>query len=172
MLLTRELLLPALAADLKNERQINELITKIKEKDHVITRLLDKIEQSSMDLSLVFPGYGTGRKGLNVKQAVKLVPGVSRFDEDGWREKHEDPMLTTTRSASDLLRKSCFGPRSLSIVQTIATIEIPPGGTLVTRGASPLTGSIPAGTTQLLLKTISLSMGVGKRRKGQKKNID
>ena len=105
MLLTRELLLPALAADLKNERQIDELIIKIKEKDHVITRLMDKIEQSSIDLSLVFPGYGTGRKGLNAKQAVKLVPGASKFDEDGWRKKHEDPMLTTTRSASDLLRK-------------------------------------------------------------------
>ena len=105
MMLARELLLPALAADLKNENQIDELTNKIKEKDHVISRLMDKIEQSSIDLSLVFPGYGTGRKGLSAQQAVKVVPGASRFDEDGWRMKNKNPMMTTTRSASDLLRK-------------------------------------------------------------------
>lgn len=105
MVLTRELLLPALAADLKYKDQIEELTHKINEKDHVIARLMDKIEQSSMDLSLVFPSYSMGRKGLDVKQAVKLVPGISRFDEDGWRKRHEDPMLTTTRSVSELLRK-------------------------------------------------------------------
>src|SRR5579871_4982395 len=79
MLLTRELILPALASELKHQKQIEDLKRRIDQKDHVITRLMDKIEQSSMDLSLVFPGYSSGRKGLTTEQATKVFRGISRF---------------------------------------------------------------------------------------------
>lgn len=105
MLLTRELLLPALASELKYRMQVEELRSKIEEKDHVITRLMDKIEQSSMDLSLVFPGYSTGRKGLNAQQAVKVVPGLSKFDGVSWQKAHADDQLAATRSLVETISK-------------------------------------------------------------------
>jgi hypothetical protein len=104
-LLTRELLLPALASELKYRMQAEELRSKIEEKDHVITRLMDKIEQSSMDLSLVFPGYSIGRKGLNAQHAVKVVPGLSRFDAVGWQKAHADDQLATIQSLVEAISK-------------------------------------------------------------------
>ena len=106
MLLTRELILPAMASELKQQTQIEDLTKRIVEKDHVITRLMDKIEQSSMDLSLVFPGYSTGKKGLNAKQATKVVPGISRFDETAWKNGYRHDDLATTRSLADAFRES------------------------------------------------------------------
>jgi hypothetical protein len=106
MLLTREVVLPALASDLKHQTQIKDLNKRIEEKDHVITRLMDKIEQSSMDLSLVFPGYGIGRKGLNAKQATKVVPGISKFDQAAWQKDFTDNALASTRSLAEAFRKS------------------------------------------------------------------
>ena len=103
--MARELLLPALASDLKLRTQVEELRCKIEEKDHVITRLMDKIEQSSMDLSLVFPGYSSGRKGLTAKQATKVVPGISKFDETAWEKDFGGERLATTRTLAEAFRK-------------------------------------------------------------------
>jgi hypothetical protein len=112
-LLTREVLLPALASELKYRMQVEELRRTIEEKDHVITRLMDKIEQSSMDLSLVFPGYSTGRKGLSAQQAVKIVPGLSKFDGFGWQRAHADDQLATTRSLVETISEP--GAHQLSL---------------------------------------------------------
>jgi hypothetical protein len=105
MLLTRELILPALASELKHQTQIEDLKRRIEQKDHVITRLMDKIEQSSMDLSLVFPGYSSGRKGLTAKQATKVVPGISKFDETVWEKDFGGQELATTRTLAEAFRK-------------------------------------------------------------------
>jgi hypothetical protein len=105
MLLTREVILPAVASELRHQTQIGDLKKRIAEKDHVITRLMDKIEQSSMDLSLVFPGYSTGRKGLNAEQATNVVPGISRFDDNAWQKNYRDDELVTTRSLAEAFRK-------------------------------------------------------------------
>jgi hypothetical protein len=105
MLLTRELILPALASELKHQTQIEDLKRRIEQKDHVITRLMDKIEQSSMDLSLVFPGYSSGRKGLTAKQATKVVPGISKFDETAWEKDFRGNELATTRTLAEAFRK-------------------------------------------------------------------
>jgi len=105
MLLTCELILPALASELKHQTQIEDLRRQIEQKDHIITRLMDKIEQSSMDLSLVFPGYSSGRKGLTAKQATKVVPGISKFDKTAWEKDFGGDELATTRSLAEAFRK-------------------------------------------------------------------
>jgi hypothetical protein len=105
MLLTRELILPTLASELKHQTQIEDLKRRIEQKDHVITRLMDKMEQSSMDLSLVFPGYSSGRKGLTAKQATKVVPGISKFDETAWEKDFGGHELATTRTLAEAFRK-------------------------------------------------------------------
>lgn len=117
MLLTSELLLPSLAAQLSYQVQAQDLQRRIKEKDHVIGRLMDKIEQSSIDLSLVFPGFGSGRKGLNAKQATKVVPGIAGFDVERWKTDFGVDTLAPAQSLVEALRKPgssqlCFeGPR-------------------------------------------------------------
>lgn len=86
-IVTDQLTLPALTAKMGYTAQVHDLERRLKEKDHVIGRLMDKIEQSAIDLSLVFPGFGSGRKGLDAKQATKVVPGIAAFDADLWRKE-------------------------------------------------------------------------------------
>ena len=105
MLLTRELLVPALAAQLSYQTQVEDLKRRMQEKDHVISRLMDKVDQSSIDLSLVFPGFGSGRKGLNAKQATKVVPGLSNFDAGRWQERFTIEELAPAQSLVDALRR-------------------------------------------------------------------
>ena len=70
--------------------KIRSLLGIIKDKDHVISRLLDRIGTSGTDLSLIFPGL-TGfapRKGhVSVAEAAKHVPGMGAFDEKPWSKQ-------------------------------------------------------------------------------------
>lgn len=84
---TQEVVVPALHAVETRRRREEELRRKIKEKDHVIGKLMDKIESSSIDLSMVFPGFAGARKGLNSRQAAKVVPGIEPFSGEGWEGK-------------------------------------------------------------------------------------
>jgi XLF-Cernunnos, XRcc4-like factor, NHEJ component len=84
--LTQELIIPALRVIDLSRRREEDLRRRIKEKDHVIGRLMDKFEGSGMDLSMVFPGFAGARKGLDARQAAKVVPGIEAFREGEWEE--------------------------------------------------------------------------------------
>ena len=78
---------PALNEVARAEHKLDSLLQVVKDKDHVITRLLDKIEASNIDLSLIFPGITglTARKShVSVAEAKKHVPGLSTFDRAAW----------------------------------------------------------------------------------------
>jgi XLF-Cernunnos, XRcc4-like factor, NHEJ component len=79
---TSELVLPALLVIEKKARSEQGLLRKIKEKDHIIGKLMDKIEGAGIDLSMVFPGFAGARKGLTARQAAEVVPGIEPFRED------------------------------------------------------------------------------------------
>ncbi|KAI9788132.1 MAG: hypothetical protein M1835_002443 [Candelina submexicana] len=84
---TSELILPSLAAQLMQRSQISFLLGQIKEKDHVIGRVLDKLESSGIELSSVFPGtvgLKQGKKGSGREKAAKYVKGLGAFDEERW----------------------------------------------------------------------------------------
>ena len=102
---TRELMLPALLDVVRREKQLADLKRVISEKDHIIMRLMDKMEQSSTDLSMVFPGFSGGRKGLNAQQASKTVPGIARLDLAKWQEEFEDVNQPTAQGAVSCLRE-------------------------------------------------------------------
>lgn len=87
--LTQELLIPALRLIDAGRRREDELSRMMKEKDHVIGKLIDKIEGSGIDLGMVFPGFAGARKGLSARQAAKVVPGVEAFVEGEWKRKVE-----------------------------------------------------------------------------------
>ena len=69
------------------KQQMETLYLVIRDKDHVLSKLLDKIDNSATDLSLIFPGI-TGMKSrkhrIDVAEASKHVQGMAPFDRTSW----------------------------------------------------------------------------------------
>ena len=85
---TQEIVIPMLDHQSILARQIQSLKVIIEQKDTAIVKLLDKIEGSSIDLSVVFPGLlRGGKRGVSVEQASRAVPGLQRFREDDFSKE-------------------------------------------------------------------------------------
>ncbi|KAK5952554.1 hypothetical protein OHC33_006600 [Knufia fluminis] len=87
--MAEHILRPCLFEASESAKKIDTLIGTIETKDHIISRLLEKIEGSSMDLSLIFPGItgARARKGqVTIKDAQKHVPGLREFNKAEWKE--------------------------------------------------------------------------------------
>ncbi|KIV95987.1 hypothetical protein PV10_03572 [Exophiala mesophila] len=86
--LAERLLRPSLHEVSVLEAKIASLLEIIREKDHIISRLLDRIGTSGVDLGLIFPSISglASRKGgqLSASDAQKHVPGMATFDEKSW----------------------------------------------------------------------------------------
>jgi hypothetical protein len=102
--LTRELVVPILRVIDASRRREEDLRRRIKEKDHAIGKLVDKIEGSRIDLSMVFPGLVGARKGLNAEQAAKVVPGIEPFREEVWEGNWRDGDIGEVAEVMDALR--------------------------------------------------------------------
>lgn len=87
--MAEHILRPCLYEASESMKKIDTLISTIEAKDRVILRLVQKIEASSMDLSLIFPGI-TGpraRKGqVTVQDAERHVPGLRKFHKREWQD--------------------------------------------------------------------------------------
>ena len=92
--LAERILRPSLHEVAISQGKVSSLLATIKEKDHVISRLLERIGNSAIDLSLVFPGIAgfTARSGghVSVEDAKKYVPGMTEFDEKAWTKQLSD----------------------------------------------------------------------------------
>ena len=84
---SNELLFPSLCSNYEGKRREDDLLRIIREKDHSLGKLLDKIESAGINLAMVFPGFAGTRKGLTAPQAVKIVPGLEPFKTGPWTEK-------------------------------------------------------------------------------------
>ncbi|KAK5227685.1 hypothetical protein LTR47_008490 [Exophiala xenobiotica] len=85
--LAERILRPSLHEVAVSQEKVKTLLRAIKDKDHIISRLLERIGSSSIDLGLVFPGItGMARRGgqVSVADAKKHVPGMAAFDEKSW----------------------------------------------------------------------------------------
>lgn len=88
-LLTTELLQPCLSQQFFAKAQIVSLIQLIKDKDHVITRLTEKMQSDGTDLTKIFPGASILRSGAKShfrESASKFVRGLGEFDDGQWRK--------------------------------------------------------------------------------------
>lgn len=77
------------------------LIQHVKDKDQIITKLLDQMQADGSDLSKVFPGSAVSKPNNrgNVRQAVgKSIRGMATFDETLWQNR----VLENTIKASNL----------------------------------------------------------------------
>lgn len=88
--LRAELLVPLLVHQVALKQQVASLLAHIKEKDNVIMKLIDKLESSGIDLTMIFPGAAgvkAGKKGLGRERAAKVVQGLADFNDDSWRKE-------------------------------------------------------------------------------------
>lgn len=86
-LLTTELLLPCLSQQFMANAQVESLLHILKEKEHVLNKLADKINSDGADFADLFPGALGSRAGMKLtrEQAGKFVKGLGAFDETEWR---------------------------------------------------------------------------------------
>lgn len=85
--LTNHFLLPLLAEKLFALDQIASLLSSLSHKDHVITKLTDKMQSEGIELGMVFPSTMASksiRKGSSREEVGKIVPGLAAFDERQW----------------------------------------------------------------------------------------
>ena len=89
----RQISISALEALLQEEEHQRSLFKVIKEKDHVISKLLDKIDASGIDLGLIFPGISgskSRRSQVSLKEASRQVPGIAAFDLEQWTQQSQN----------------------------------------------------------------------------------
>jgi hypothetical protein len=95
--LASQLTLPLLRAQQVRIREIAALAEVLKEKDHVIQKLADKLEEQGTELGQVFP-QAAGKVGRKVdrKRAEERVKGLGVFDMQTWRKglSHEEAQDT------------------------------------------------------------------------------
>lgn len=102
--LFRQLFLPAFEQTLQTQRRLQSLLKQVKEKDHVIQRLSDKLESSGIELANVFPGAqaARGSKATARETLSRAVPGLRTFDEMQWYKMTE---LTDVADSSALFEE-------------------------------------------------------------------
>jgi hypothetical protein len=97
-LLASQLTLPLLRAQHIWIQEIAALAEVLREKDHVIQKLADKLEEQGTELGQVFPQVAgkVGRK-VDRKRAEERVKGLGVFDMQTWRKGlgHEESQDTT-----------------------------------------------------------------------------
>lgn len=101
-----ELVLPTLTTAHHYKQQIQQLKTHLKDKDHVIARLADKLELSNTDLTTVFPGVSNiklSRKKSQRSQLARHVQGLEEFDEKAWEEHQGARLGDSKESLSTIL---------------------------------------------------------------------
>ena len=92
---------PVLADRMTAALEKTSLIQHLKEKDQIITKLLDQMQADGSDLGKVFPGNAASKSNSrgNLRKAVgKSIKGMATFDEDLWQAR----VLENTTEASKL----------------------------------------------------------------------
>lgn len=86
--LTSQLTFPLLKAQQARLEELDGLIKILKDKDHVIQKLVDKIDAMGADLGHVFAGaMGKNGKKMGRKYAEDRVSGLKRFDSVLWKRE-------------------------------------------------------------------------------------
>ena len=114
--LAATILRPALHQLSMAQQKLESIFDVVKDKDHVIERLLDRVAEKGVDMSLIFPTLtGTSKRGgsgVKVEEARKLVPGMKGFDRHSWercfREDATDSKAETGLSELVTGCERCF----------------------------------------------------------------
>ncbi|TGO39555.1 hypothetical protein BHYA_0052g00560 [Botrytis hyacinthi] len=85
-----KLLLPSLIALQEKKKEVEELVELLEEKDAVIQKLVDTLENQGTDLGTIFHQVA-GRPGKKIdrKKASEKIQGLKIFDVEAWKQKSE-----------------------------------------------------------------------------------
>ncbi|KAL9011369.1 MAG: hypothetical protein Q9173_003778 [Seirophora scorigena] len=117
--LTNELILPLLGEQLLFRKKIETLLGTMSEKDHVISKLTDKLQAEDIDLVKFFPGAvssTSNRRSVGREELGKSVRGLGSFDEAQWRAKCTDE-LDVPDNRQDIFSQLLGPESSLSSIQ-------------------------------------------------------
>lgn len=102
--LRSDLILPLITISAALHSSTEELRGHLKEKDHVIDKLLDKLEATGTDLGSVFPGIAGLKvpKGKDQRAIVsRHIRGLGYFEDEEWTASFESK-LAESRSIHDM----------------------------------------------------------------------
>jgi hypothetical protein len=108
-----ELVLPLVVSCETRARQIDQLVTALREKDGVITRLVDKLEATGIGLENVFSGL-SGKRRLDRAMAEKKVKGLAPFSEADFRREAAEPQVSATTTGVSSILNEVFGGTGMS----------------------------------------------------------
>ena len=86
--LTERLVLPLLASLLKSSIEKSSLLSHIKDRDSIISKLISQMQHDGSDISMIFPGSVASKLGnkADVREAIgKSIKGMGEFDEHQWQ---------------------------------------------------------------------------------------
>ena len=114
---TSEFVLPCLKHQLNSEAKIESLMQHLRDKDHVINRLIQKTQSDGLDLSKIFPSIAVS-KAVNRpdsrKSCAKLVKGLGEFDEDNWTSSLRSQSTNLVDIISGLSARGIAGSADVS----------------------------------------------------------
>ena len=96
-----EFVAPLLNQQLTAKLEKTSLLQQIKEKDSVISKLIEKMQGDGVDLSKMFPGVVSSTSGTGHSASwhiTKSIKGLRKFDQDQW----ESQVATDNRFSGNL----------------------------------------------------------------------
>lgn len=125
-MLTTELLLPCLYQQVLIISETRSLLESLKEKDHVISRLVDKLQSTGIELSSVFPGAAGLRSTKNANSrevAARTIKGLGEFDESKWRKDLRtsfSPPARTSELVANIFSSNISEPFEINTEQEVS----------------------------------------------------
>ena len=118
--LRTELLLPCLKTSSQGRSEVLSLCSILKEKDYVITRLIDKLQASGLELTAVFPSLVPTRTSkANAREVLmRSVRGLQPFHENNWREQFSSNIAENLDEWDHGLPYACLPLKSFSVPQS------------------------------------------------------
>ncbi|KAI1420178.1 XLF-domain-containing protein [Xylaria sp. FL1777] len=107
--LASELVLPLIQEHYIQSREAEDLMSQLKEKDAIITRLLDKLSTMHAPLELIFNSL-SAKHAITRAAAEERIKGLAPFDEEKWRSQRN---VESPQNALSLLH-SVFSGRDFS----------------------------------------------------------
>ena len=122
--LSKELIVPLLSQRAIQNVESTSLLQQLKEKDHIIDKLIDTIQADGIALNKVFPGAQSSKFAVksNPRQALsKNVKGLSEFDEKQWRMDLKEH--TARRPGLKQLVSKVFGNEQAEDLGTVSSAD-------------------------------------------------
>ncbi|KAI0425167.1 XLF-domain-containing protein [Xylaria sp. FL1042] len=86
--LASELVLPLIQEHYVRSREAEDLMNQLKEKDAIITKLLDKLSTMNTPLELIFNSL-SAKHAVSRSAAEERIKGLAPFDEEKWRSQRK-----------------------------------------------------------------------------------